>query len=312
MMKKVFLGVIVSLCTVPLLASADAKNPAVLILKGKDGNKTTYYRSDVLQYKQKLPDEVRAAPDEAIFSDVRDQMLLDHLFADAINVNELENDPEVLSELKLAKLEIMKKVWMTRQLNKMVKDEDLVTSYNKVKESLVGKKVYNTAIIVVDNEAKAQEILQQAQAGKDFAELVRQHSLETSTKERGGEIGFLPEEHRARLIDSDAAKKIKVLKDGVCSNRVFQKEGKHIIIKRLGMKDAELPEYKQVVQQLKALEMQKAVGKLAKNLLDKRSKDIEVRDYNGNLDKPLKKALEAMNQSEKPAARAAEISEAAL
>jgi peptidyl-prolyl cis-trans isomerase C len=300
MMKKVFLGALVSLFVVPVVALADAKNPAVLVFKGKHG-KTTYYRSDVLQHKQKLPDEVRAAPDEAIFSDVRDQMLLDLLFADAINVNELENDPEVLSEMKLAKVEIMKKVWMTRQLNKMVKDEDLITSYNKIKESLVGKKVYNTAIIVVDSEAKAQEILQQAQAGKDFAELVKLHSLETSTKERGGEIGFLPEEHLARLIDSDAAKKIKVLKDGVCSNRVFSKDGKHIIIKRLGMKDAELPEYKQVVQQLKAMEMQKAVGKLAKDLLDKRAKDIEVRDYQGNLDKPLKKVMEAMHQSSAPA-----------
>jgi peptidyl-prolyl cis-trans isomerase C len=304
MMKKVFLGVMVSLFAVPVLALADAKNPAVLVFKDKHGKTTKYYRSDVSEYKKKLPEEVRALSDKDIFPDVRDQMLLDLLFADAIDVNELENDPEVLSEIKLAKIEIMKKVWMTRQLNKMVKDEDLVNSYNKIKDSLVGKKVYNTAIIVVDSAAKAQDILQQAQAGKDFADLVRQHSLETSTKERGGEIGFLPEEHLARLIHSDAAKKIKVLKDGVCSSRVFEKEGKHIVIKRLGMKDAELPEYKQVVQQLKAMEMQKAVGKLAKNLLDKRAKDIEVRDYDGNLDKPLKKALEAMNEPAVPAASA--------
>jgi peptidyl-prolyl cis-trans isomerase C len=300
MIKKIFVGAVLSLLLIQpgiALSSKSKSNPAVLVFKNKKGEKTTYYRSDVLQYKQTLPDQIRSAPDEEIFGDVRDQMLLDLLFVDAMETHALENDPEVLSEMKAAKVEIMKKVWMTRQINKMIKDEDLVKSYNKIKESLVGKKVYNTAIIVMDDEAKAQEVLQKAQAGADFGELVKQHSIETSTKDRGGEIGFLPEEHLARLIDSDAAKKIKVLKDGVCSNRVFSKEGKSIIIKRLGMKDAELPEYKQVVNQLKAMEMQKAVGTLAKDLVKKRSQDIEVKDYNGNPDSPLKKAMEAVVES---------------
>ena len=274
-------------------AAGNKANPAVLTFKAKDGKKTTYYRSDVLKYKQALPEEIRFAPDEAVFSDVRDQLLLDLLFADALETETLENDPEVLSELKAAKIEIMKKVWMKRQLNKMVKDEDLVKSYAKIKDSLKGKKVYNTAIIVLDDDAKAQTVLKEAQSGKDFGDLAKKHSIENATKERGGEIGFLPEEHIARLIDPDASKKIKVLKDGVCSNRVFKKDGKSIIIKRVAMKDAEVPEYKKIEGQLKSLEMQKAVGTLAKDLLKKKEKDIEVKDYQGKADKPLKKALEA-------------------
>ena len=296
MMKKFFVGVLLSAFLVsPAFAAKDTKaNPAALIFKNKKGETITYYRSDVLQYKQTLPEEIRFAADEAVFSDVRDQMLLDLLFADAIEVEHLENDPEVFSELKAAKVEIMKKVWMKRQLNKMVKDEDLVRSFNKVKESLKGRKVYNTAIIVMDDEDKAQEVLKQIQAGADFGELARKHSIEANTKDRGGEIGFLPEEHLARLIDQDAPKKIKISKDGVCTNRVYKKDGKSILIKRLGIKDAEVPEYKQVEQQLRALEMQKAVGTLAKDLLKKKKDNITVKDYNGAADSPLKKAFEAM------------------
>ena len=65
----------------------------------------------------------------------------DLLFADAIETDSLESDPEVTSELKSAKVEIMKRIWMKRQLNKMVKDEDLVKSYGKIKDSIKGKKV---------------------------------------------------------------------------------------------------------------------------------------------------------------------------
>lgn len=294
MLKKVLLGAVTAaILYSPLGFCAESKsNPAVLIFKNKKGQKTTYYKSDVLRYKQSLPEEIRAAADEAVFSDLRDQMLVDLLFAEAVDVEALENDPEVLSELKIAKLEIMKKVWLQRELNKMIKDEDLVRSYKKIKESLVGKKVYNTAIIIVDSEAEAQSILQKINAGHDFGELAKQHSIETSTKERGGEIGFLPEEHLEKLLDADAAKKIKVLKDGAHSSRVFSKDGKYILVRKLETKDAELPEYKQVVQQLKALEMQKAVATLAKELFKKRRGDVEARDYKGNKETPLKKLME--------------------
>lgn len=295
MLKKLFaralvFALVLTPCSV-VFAEA-AKNPAVLVFKDKKGNQKTFYRSEVLQYKQRLPEEVRFAPDEKVFSDVRDQLLLDLLFADAVDEDSLANDPEVLAELKGAKIEIMKKVWMKRQINKMIKDEDLVKSYNKIKESLKGKKVYNTAIIIVDDESTAQKVLQDAQAGKDFADLAKRHSIEPATKERGGEIGWLPEEHIAQLIDPDAAKKVKVLKDGVCSNRVFKKDGKSIIVKRLGSKDAEVPEYTKIVPQLKSLEAQKAVGTLAKDLLKKREKDIKVKDFDGKPDKPLKRVLE--------------------
>jgi len=285
-------------------AEGSSTNPAVLTYKDKKGNKTTYYRSDVLQYKQSLPEEIRSAPDETVFNDIRDQMLVDLLFADAVDTDQLENDPEMVSELKLAKLDIMKKIWLKRQLNKMISDETLVQSYKKIKESLVGKKVYNTAIIVLDDEAKAQDVLKKAQSGQDFGSLAKEHSLEATTKERGGEIGFLPEEHLERLLDSDAAKKIKILKEGACSGCLFKKDGRHVIVKKLATKDAEVPEYKQVVPQLKALEMQKTVGVLAKDLCAKKKADIEVKDFHGKKDKPLKKLFEEV-------AAAATVAEAA-
>ena len=275
-------------------AKADKKNPVALIFKGKDGKKTTYYRSDVKAFKNSMPEDIRNAPDESTYDKIVDQIILDHVFTEESQASDLDNDPEVLAEMKAVAKEVKKKIWLRRRLNKMVKDEDLVKSYNKIKDSVQGKKVYNTAVIVVDDDDKAKTVLKEAQSGKDFGELAKKYSIENGTRDHGGEIGFLQEEHLSRMIEGDAAKKVKVLKDGVCSNRIFHtRDGKSVVLKRLAVKDAEVPEYTKIVPQLKALEMQKAVGILAKDLVKKQKKNIEAHDYYGNLTEPLKEVMAA-------------------
>lgn len=46
--------------------------------------------------------------------------------------------------------------------------------------------------ILVATEAEAQELRRQAEAGTDFAELARAHSLDESTRDQGGDLGFVP------------------------------------------------------------------------------------------------------------------------
>ncbi len=50
----------------------------------------------------------------------------------------------------------------------------------------------NARHIVVETEEEAQRLLEQIRAGADFAALAREHSQDTFTRERGGDLGYFP------------------------------------------------------------------------------------------------------------------------
>lgn len=80
-------------------------------------------------------------------------------------------------------------------------------------------------LIMVDTEEKAQEILDQFQAGTDFVALARQHSLDVATRENGGDVGWFPRGLVAPELETAAFS----LQPGQVSDIVYLGEGYHII-----------------------------------------------------------------------------------
>ena len=267
-------------------------NPIAIKYKGKDGKDIIYYRSDVLEAKRNFPiEEIRKAPDDAVFDKVRDQILIDLLLAEEIEAANLQNDDEV----KEAKIELVKqaekaaqqKVWFKREIDEKVKEEVLLEKYRKLEDNLKGKKMYSLAIIVVD-KGKSGEVLKQAMAGHDFGALAKKYSMEPTTRERGGELGFLHEVEVEQALGKDVAKRLKVLKDGACSNRVIEKGGKHFILKRLASKKAQSPKFEEVLPQLRALVQQEVMAAMIERMKKRKEKNIEVNDFTGKKCTPLK------------------------
>jgi parvulin-like peptidyl-prolyl isomerase len=200
--------------------------------------------------------------------------------------------------VKEAKAELIKqaekvatqKIWFKRKIDESIKEEDLLNKYKKLQKNLKDKKMYNIAIIVLDDKAKANEVLKQAMAGKDFAELAKAYSTEPNTRERGGELGYLHELEIQQALGGDVAKRLKVLKDGVCSNKAIEKGGKQFILKRIGSKKAEAPKFEEVLPQLRAIAQQEIMAKTIKKLRDQNVGKIEVHSFSGEKDTPLKDA----------------------
>jgi parvulin-like peptidyl-prolyl isomerase len=80
--------------------------------------------------------------------------------------------------------------------------------------------------ILVEKEALARDLLAQLQGGADFAQLARQHSLDPSTKESGGDLGFFP---RDTLVIPEMEDVAFTLSVGQISDVLQSPMGYHII-----------------------------------------------------------------------------------
>jgi parvulin-like peptidyl-prolyl isomerase len=80
--------------------------------------------------------------------------------------------------------------------------------------------------ILVDDEEQANQILAQLQSGADFAKLARQYSLDPSTKENGGDLGFFP---RGTLVVPEVEETAFSLSVGQISPVISSTMGYHIV-----------------------------------------------------------------------------------
>ncbi|MBQ0923538.1 peptidyl-prolyl cis-trans isomerase [Saccharopolyspora endophytica] len=74
---------------------------------------------------------------------------------------------------------------------KPVTDADAQRYFDQNRAQMVTPEQRDIANIVVPDEATAQQVLQQANAGGDFAALARQFSIDGSTKDKGGSLGLV-------------------------------------------------------------------------------------------------------------------------
>jgi parvulin-like peptidyl-prolyl isomerase len=93
--------------------------------------------------------------------------------------------------------------------------------------------------ILVASEQGARDLLAQLQGGADFAQLAREHSLDPSTKESGGDLGFFP---RGTLVVPEVEDVAFSLSVGQISDVVPSAMGYHIVQVQERVQDKPLTE----------------------------------------------------------------------
>lgn len=182
---------------------------------------------------------------QAMFSNVEqmnkllERQIDNMLFAQEARRLKVDENPDVRYKLEEFTKGILTQALIEETVNKniTVTDEEIEEYYkNNISEFEVPEKVKVSHILIaIDSDAsenvkaekkkQAEQILYKVKAGENFAELAQQFSDDSTTKKRGGVLGFFPRGSKSSEIEEVAFN----LKKGEVSDIVLTDKGYHII-----------------------------------------------------------------------------------
>lgn len=106
-----------------------------------------------------------------------------------------------------------------------ISDEEVAQYFEDNKDSYEQKEEVVASHILLEDEATAKDVLAKIKAGEDFADLAKTYSIDTTTNEAGGEIGYISRGQMEEQFEEVAFG----LEKGSISDIVQTSEGYHII-----------------------------------------------------------------------------------
>lgn len=164
-------------------------NPVVAVVNGED-----ILRADVVNYIQTLPFQARQLPIDQLFPIAQNQLINERIALAKSKQARLDNDPTVRERLAEAKVEIVATVFMQKEVESRLSEENLREVYDRYIQSLPEVEEVNAAHILVEKKSEANKLINQLEGGADFAELAKEHSIDTASAENGGQIGYFTQE----------------------------------------------------------------------------------------------------------------------
>jgi len=162
-------------------AAAKADTPA----KGKD-----LYSPAVFDFmlKQRLAQGQQDTPE--LRAAVRDELNTRELLVLEAKKKGLDKVTGMKTEMDLAAQTVLVRAFMADYLKAHpISDEALHKEYDTIKAQM-GDKEYKVRHILVDNQAEANEIIAALQKGEKFETLAAEHSKDTGSKTRGGDLDW--------------------------------------------------------------------------------------------------------------------------
>lgn len=146
-------------------------------------------RSEVLDFITTLPEQVRQMPLQNLFPMARDQVVTNKLLAEKAASANLESDPEVQKMMDTAKSQIVRSVYVEREVKAAVSESDLKKAYDELSADLAKIEETKARHILVDSEEKAREVIGKLDGGAKFEDLVKEYSSDPN-KANDGDLGY--------------------------------------------------------------------------------------------------------------------------
>lgn len=187
-------------------------------------NGTPITLAELIAVRQSLPEQYQQLPDEILMGALTQQLADQQVLADSAVAKGLENASNVQLALKNQRRATLADAYMTDALIASITEEAVAAAYKERYENAEPVVEVRASHILVEEEAKAQELKKQLDEGADFAALAAEHGTD-GTKTRGGDLGwFVHEQMVPEFADAAFA-----MEPGTISDPVKSPFGWHLI-----------------------------------------------------------------------------------
>lgn len=151
--------------------------------------------ADIQEALQHMPDNFKQFPEDVVKQIALDQMIGERVIDAKIGGENLANDPEVTKQIASATKQIVRSVFIEREVKKAITDERIQKAYDDYKANFPKVDEVKAAHILVsaDDEQKAKDLIKMLDGGADFSKLAKENSLDGSS-ETGGDLGYFAKE----------------------------------------------------------------------------------------------------------------------
>lgn len=255
-------------------AEVEAEADPAQVLATVDGVAIT--RGEAMELLAQMPAQMRQLPPEQLLPMAVEQVINNKVISKKSSASGLDRDPEVLKQLAMAKEQIVRAKFVELEVEKKVKEEDVKKEYEQYVLNFPKVEEVKANHILVEDEAKAKELIKQLDAGKDFAELAKENSTD-GTAQNGGDLGYFGKDE----VVPEFGEAAFALEPGTYSKTPVKSEFGYHVIKSEDKRVRPAAEYDQVKpyieQEIKRTALEALIG-------DWRSESkIERFDADGNL-----------------------------
>ena len=256
-----------ALATFPFAASAQDTKPADdPLVATVNGDKV--YRSEVLEAARSLPPQYQAQMQQ-IFPMLVERVVDFRLLSEAAGEAGLAKDDEVKRRMAKLQDDVMREIYLQRQIDGQVDEAALRTRYDTYVAANPAQPEVHARHILVEDEAKAKEMIVALDGGADFAELAQEHSTGPSSS-RGGDLGFFTAD---QMVPEFSAKAFELSKGEYSKAPIQTQFGWHVI-KVEDRREGTPPTFESMEQQLREEASREVVNEVLSGLRD--GAEIEI------------------------------------
>jgi peptidyl-prolyl cis-trans isomerase C len=230
-------------------------------------------RSDVFNFISGLPEQVRQMPVQNLFPLALEQVINNKIVSARADAAKLESDPEVVKIMEQAKGQIVRNVYVERQVKEGITQKKLLKAYEDMLTKMGDVQEIHARHILVDSEEKAREAIKKLDGGAKFEDLAKELNTAPS-KDNGGDLGYFA---KTDMIPEFANAAFALDVGKYSKDPVKTQFGWHVIKVEDKRKRPE-PQFEQVKPQLEAQLRQEILT----GLLEKWQKEAKIKKFDMN------------------------------